>query len=277
VHSCARKFVLHVLASLLRRTTMHDTLQKTADAVGSGGTTGGSTMMIASVTSTDLHTRDAVLRQLAWDSQVDASAIGVTAHDGTVTLTGFIDSYPGKLAAERAVKRIRGVRAVANDLQVRLRLERTDAEIAADAAQALTLRSTVPDSVQVVVRNGHLTLTGTAPTLFQRMIAESAVHHVRGVKAVVNRIEVASTASVHDVQRQIVRALHRDANLDARGIEVTMSGHEVRLTGEVRSWQQRESAERATMHASGITRVDNRIHVVWPESESVGDDEDVIC
>ena len=98
-------------------------------------------MSIVGIASTDLGTRDAVLSQLAWDSQVDGSAIGVTAQHGAVTLTGFIDSYAGKLAAERAANRVRGVRAVANDIQVRLRLERTDPEIAADAASALRLRA----------------------------------------------------------------------------------------------------------------------------------------
>jgi osmotically-inducible protein OsmY len=234
-------------------------------------------MSIASLTSTDLQTRDAVFGQLAWDSQVDASAIGVTVNDGTVTLTGFIDSYAGKLAAERAAKRIRGVRAIANDVQVRLRLERTDPEIAADAAAALKLRASLLDGVQVVVHGGHLTLTGTVRTLFQWATAENAVRHIRGVKGIVNRVEVVPTASVPDVQRQIVRALHRDADLDARRIKVTVAGCEVTLTGDVASWHERESAERAAMHATGITRVDNRIRVIWPDGAPINNDVDEIC
>ncbi len=101
-------------------------------------------MTTASLTRMDLSVRDAVLEELAWDSRVDASAIGVVARGGAVTLTGFIDSYTGKLAAERAAKRVRGVRAVANDIQVRLRMERPDDEIASDAARALGLRATLP-------------------------------------------------------------------------------------------------------------------------------------
>jgi osmotically-inducible protein OsmY len=161
---------------------------------------------------------------------------------------------------------------------VRLRLERTDPEIAADAAEALKLRASLPDGVQVVVHGGHLTLTGMVPTLFQRAVAENAMRHINGVKGIVNRVEVIPTPSIPDVQQQIVRALHRDADLDARRIEVTVSGHEVTLAGEVASWHERESAERAAMHATGITRVDNRIRVVWPETRPIDNDsEDEIC
>jgi osmotically-inducible protein OsmY len=235
-------------------------------------------MTTAALTDLDLRMRDAVLRQLEWDSQVDASAIGVTATNGAVTLTGFIDSYAGKLAAERAAKRVRGVRAVANDVQVRLRLDRTDADIAADAARALNLRVTLPESIQVVVHSGHLTLTGTVVTLFQRAVAEKAVRYIKGIKGIVNRIDVMPITSARDVRREIVRALHRDADVDARGIEVTVSGRTVTLTGQVGSWHERESAERAAMHATGITEVDNRINVVWPDALWTIDGlEDEIC
>lgn len=235
-------------------------------------------MTIASLTQTDLRLRDAVMLQLEWDSQLDASGIGVTAKNGVVTLTGFIDSYAGKLAAERAAKRVRGVRAVANDIQVRLRLERTDSEIAEDAARALNLRATLPKSVQAMVHNGHVTLTGTVQTLFQRAIAEKAVRHVPGLKGVVNRLTVAPAASGRDVKRDITRALHRDAEVNARGIQVLVSGDTVTLTGEVRSWHERESAERAAMHATGITHVDNRISVAWPgDTGSEEGAEDAIC
>src|SRR5512138_2815422 len=120
-------------------------------------------MSTATLSDADVRVRDSVMRQLEWDPQVEASAVGVAAKDGAVTLTGFIDSYAGKLAAERAAKRVRGVRAVADDLQVRLKIARADDEIAADAARALRLRSTLPESVQAAVHNGHVTLTGSVP------------------------------------------------------------------------------------------------------------------
>lgn len=232
-------------------------------------------MTTATLIQPDLRLRDAVVHQLDWDSQVDASAIGVASKDGVVTLSGYIDSYAGKLAAERAVKRVRGVRAVANDVQVRLRLDRTDPEIAADALHALNLRVGMPDTVQLVVHNGHVTLTGTVRTLFQSAVAEKAVQHVRGLKGIVNRIEVTPQASAHGVRRQIMRALHLDADLRANAIAATVTGHTVTLTGNARTWHEREAAEYAAMHAPGITRVDNLISVDWADAPAHVDDE--IC
>ena len=132
------------------------------------------TMTTAHLTDTDVRVRDAVLRQLEWDPEVDASAIGVAAKGGTVTLTGYIGTYAGKLAAERAAKRVRGVRAVANDIDVWLKLERTDVDIASDVVHALQLFSTIPDGVQAAVHNGHVTLTGKVDWLFRSRQAEKA-------------------------------------------------------------------------------------------------------
>jgi osmotically-inducible protein OsmY len=230
-------------------------------------------MTTGTLSRADTRIRDAVLQQLEWDSEVDASAIGVTARENVVTLTGFVDSYAAKLAAERIAKRVAGIRAVANDIQVRLRLERTDAEIAADAARALDLRAPLLKSVQAVVHNGHLTLTGRVSTLFHRAIAEKAVRHIRGLKGAVNHITVAPAVTARDVRKEIARALHRDATTGGRGIEVTVSGGKVILRGEVASWQERESAERAAMHAPGITEVDNQIVVRWMMEEPRDYDE----
>jgi osmotically-inducible protein OsmY len=220
--------------------------------------------------------RDAVLRQLDWDPEVDASAVGVATQKGTVTLTGFVDTYSGKLAAERAAKRVHGVRAVANDIEVRLRLERTDADIAQDAASALELRSTIPQGVQAVVHHGHVTLTGHVDWLYQKLSAEKAVRHIRGVRSVINHITVAPRAVVRDVRHRIVRALHQNADVDARHITVTVSGNTAALTGTVATWLQRESAERAAANAPGIASVDNRIVVQsFDDSKTEGWDE--IC
>jgi osmotically-inducible protein OsmY len=224
-------------------------------------------MTTATLTQADLQLRDRAMRQLGWDSQVDSSAIGVSARDGVVTLTGFIESYAGKLAAERAVKRARGVRAVANDLQVTLRLERTDADIAADVVRALEQHVVLPPTVQAVVHHGHVTLTGTVHTLFQRVVAAKALRYVKGVREIVNRIAVMPQPAAEDIQPRIARALCQDGDLDARGINVLVSGNSVTLTGTVRSWHERESAERAAMHAPGITQVDNRLSVQWPEDD----------
>ena len=230
-------------------------------------------MTTATLTKVDVRLRDAVMRQLAWDPEVDASAVGVTAKKGTVTLTGFIDTYSGKLAAERAAKRVHGVRAVANDIEVRLRLERTDADIAQDAARALALWDTIPANVQVVVHNGHLTLTGSVESLYQKESAAEALRHIRGVRRVVNRMEVAPKAAIGDVRHRIVKALHQQADLDARHIQVAVAGDTVKLTGTVGTWLQRDCAERAAANAPGIACVDNRIVVHAPDDTTV----DEIC
>lgn len=233
-------------------------------------------MTTATLAPADLRLRDLVLQQLGWDSQVDASGIGVAARNGVVTLTGSIDTYAGKLAAERAAKRVRGVRAVANDLHVTLRQPRTDTDIATDAARALETHLILPPTVQIVVHSGHVVLTGTVHTLFQRVVAEKALRYVRGIKSLVNRVMVVPKSSAADIQPRIVHALQQDADVNARGITVVVSENTVTLTGMVRSWHERESAERAVMHAPGITHVENLLAVEWP-NEAAPDDEDEIC
>lgn len=231
-------------------------------------------MSTASMTDTDARTRDAVMRQLEWDPEVDAGGVGVAAKGGVVTLTGFIGTYSGKLAAERAAKRVRGVRAVANDVEVRLRLERTDPDIAADVVRALELRSTIPRGVQAAVHNGCVTLTGKVAWVYQQRDAEKAVRHVRGVRNVMNHITVAPRAVERDVRHRIVQALHRNANIDARHINVAVAGAEATLSGTVASWLQRESAARAAADAPGITHVENLIVVESRPIDGVLEDAD---
>jgi osmotically-inducible protein OsmY len=217
-----------------------------------------------------------VIRELDWDSQVDDSAIGVAAKDGVVTLTGFIDSYAGKLAAERVVKRVRGVRAVANDIIVRLKVDVTDTDIAAAAALALKIRPGIPPNVQATVHNGHVTLTGHVEWLHQKQQAEVTVRHITGVRSVANHIEVAPKTGQRDVRRRIVQSLHRNADLDARHIEVAVSDDVVTLTGTVGSWSQYEAAERGAGSAPGIRLVANQIRVV-PQEPHEFEPPDEIC
>jgi len=219
-------------------------------------------MTTATLTARDIRTRDAVIRQLEWDPDVDASAIGVAAHEGAVTLTGFIDSYAGKLAAERAAKQVRGVRAVANDVQVRLKLARTDEDIARDAARVLFLNTSLPDSVQATVRQGHVTLTGRVPWIYHRNIAALAIHRIAGVVGIVNRIDVVLPPHLdRDVRHQITAALHRLADVNAKQVQVAVKGYEATLTGTVTSWAQRDAVLHAAEAAPGITIVHNLIDV----------------
>jgi osmotically-inducible protein OsmY len=223
-------------------------------------------MSLATLSDSDVRLRDSVERQLEWDPSVDASAVGVAAQGGAVTLTGYIDSYREKLAAERAAKRVRGVRAVANDIEVRLKLARTDADIAADVVRAIELRSTIPESVQAAVHDSHVTLTGTVHWLFQKQDAERVVHHIRGVRAIKNYIAVVPLGVVKDVRHRIVEALHRNAAVDAQHILVTVNDDTAVLAGTVGNCLQRDAAEEAAAHAPGIARVDNRIVVEPRES-----------
>jgi osmotically-inducible protein OsmY len=218
-------------------------------------------MAMATLTGSDLRTREAVMRQLEADPRVDASEIGVSATDGAVLLSGFIDTYEGKLAAERAAKRVRGVRAVANDLQVKLRLARTDDDIARDAAHALQLRKAIPDKVQAAVHQGHVTLTGTVSWLFQREVAEEVVRYLPGVVQVINRITVVSGSTPRDIRKQITEALHRMADVDARHIDVEIHGSVVTLHGEVSSWAELDAAGMTAAIAPGVTQVDNHIRI----------------
>ena len=218
-------------------------------------------MAIANSSDAGTGIRDLVIRELERDAAVDASAIGVAAKDRMVTLTGYVDTYLCKLAAERAAKRVSGVRAVANDIEVRPKVGRTDADIARDIVRSLELRSTVPDNVQATVRHGYVTLTGETMWEFQRLDAEKAIRHVRGVRGVVNRIGLAPGSAARNVRHRIVEAFSRNADLDARHVRAHTAGDVVTLSGHVGSWLQREIAERAAAEAPGIRRVDNQITV----------------
>jgi len=205
--------------------------------------------------------RDSVMRQLAWDPQVDATMIGVTAQAGVVTLSGYVDTYSGRLAAERAARRVYGVKAVANELAVKLAETRIDPDIARDAVQTLANRIDAPRGISVTVRDGHITLGGTVEWMFQRAAAERAVKYLRGVRGVFNNIVVKPSVSPKDVQQRIVEALHRHADIDARRIQVTADGGRVILNGFVRSWNEKDEVEKAAWTAPGVSAVDDRLAI----------------
>ncbi len=218
--------------------------------------------MSTTLTTPEQGLRDMIMRQLAWDPQVDATMIGVTSKDGVVTLSGYVDTYAARLAAERAARRVYGVRAVANELAVKLAEERIDPDIANDALHALANRVDVPRGISVTVRDGHITLGGAVEWNYQRVSAERAVKYLRGVRGVFNRIVVKPTVSPTDVQHRIVEALHRHADIDARRIHVVVDGPRVVLSGFVRSWNERDEAERAAWTAPGVSMVEDRIAVI---------------
>jgi len=205
-----------------------------------------------------------VEQELKWDPDIDATDIAVAVKDGVVSLTGFVTSYIEKYEAENAAKRVGGVRGIANDIEVRLpsSSQRPDPDIARDAVSAI--RNQLPfssESIRAVVNSGWVTLEGTVEWNYQRELAESAVRRLKGVKGVSNLIQVKPKIITSEVKQTIEEALKRSALLDASRITVEANGSEVILRGTVRSWAERQDAERAAWAAPGVTKVDNRLTV----------------
>ena len=217
-------------------------------------------MTTATLTHTDQEIQTDVMAELRWDPSVPATEIGVVVKDGVVTLTGTVDTYMKKWRAEEVAHRVNGVIAVANEIQVRSIGERTDSDIAAAAVHALSWNSTIPQGkVHVTVDKGWITLKGEVEWQYQRQEAERVVRRLLGVKGVSNLIAVKPAASPSDLKKKIQDALVRNAQIDADGITVEVEGSKTILRGKVRSWAEREEAERVAWLAPGITSVDNRI------------------
>jgi osmotically-inducible protein OsmY len=205
-----------------------------------------------------------VKEELQWDPDLDATDIAVSVKKGVITLTGFVKSYTDKYEAEAAAKRVAGVSGVANDLEVRMPSvdERPDPEIARDAVAAI--KSQLPISsehIKVVVKNGWVTLEGQAEWQYQKSTAENAVRRIKGVKGVSNLIVLKPRAEPSEIKNKILEAFKRNAEVDANRIQIETHGSEVVLKGTVRSWIEREEAERVAWSAPGVTKVEDRIVV----------------
>jgi osmotically-inducible protein OsmY len=205
-----------------------------------------------------------VEEELKWEPNVDATDIAVAVKNGVVTLTGFVRSYAHKLAAERAAKSVSGVIGLANDVEVRLpgADERPDPEIAREVAAELKVwLPASSEHIKPVVKNGWVTLEGEVDWNYQRDYANRAIRWIKGAKGVSNLIRLTPRVTPTEIKRKIEEAFRRSALIDANRVTVEASGDAVMLGGTVRSWAERQEAERAAWLAPGVTRVDNRITI----------------
>lgn len=223
-------------------------------------------MTTAAITRTDEEVQRDVLEELKWDARVQPNEIGVSVKTGIVTLSGWVDNYSKKWVAERAAHRVKGVVAVANDIEVRLpsSAERTDSDIAGAAMRALEWDAFVPiEKLEVTVAKGWVTLRGEVEWEYQRRAAERAVRKLSGVRGVTNLITIRprQTPSPAELKERIQDALMRSIETDVEKIDIDVDTDKVTLIGTVRTWLEKEEAERVAWSAPGVASVDNRVVV----------------
>lgn len=216
-----------------------------------------------SITQSDVDVKALVTDELEWTPEVDAAGIGVAVEGGAVTLSGEVETYSERVAAMRAALRVRGVRAVVDNLTVHAKTEWsvTETDIAQEIERALSAASNVPNTVKAEVEGHDVTLIGEVDWDFQRRAAQRAIQYLRGVYTVNNMITLTARPSAADTEERIKNALTRNAQLDAKNIHVTAAGNKITLTGAVRSWAERTQAGKAAWSSPHVTDVDNRIVV----------------
>jgi osmotically-inducible protein OsmY len=218
----------------------------------------------------DYQIQKDVMEELKWQAFLKASEIGVAVKNGVVTLSGNVDSYSKKLAAENAAKKIAGVKAVAEDIEVGISpiYRRTDAEIAEAVLDALKWHTAVQEEkIKIKVEDGNVKLEGEVEWEYQRTMAKTAIENLAGVRFVINLITVKPKISPSDIQEKIIAAFHRSATVDSSKIRAEVEGSKVTLSGTVRSIAEKEDAENAAWFAPGVMSVVNKIEIEVPEYE----------
>jgi osmotically-inducible protein OsmY len=214
---------------------------------------------------TDSQLQHDVMDELQWEPRIDHANIGVAAQDGVITLSGFVGSYAEKLTAEQAARRVKGVRGLAEEIEVRLPgdAKTADPEIAKRIADMFEWSALIPkDKITIKVEHGWVTLSGAVDGYFQRKSAGDLVSRISGVRGVSNQIVIREVPSPADVKDRIMAAFRRHADLDASTITVSAEGHTVRLGGKVHAFYERRIAEQAAWSAPGVSRIEDNIVVV---------------
>jgi len=214
---------------------------------------------------TDSQLQEDVMDELQWEPRVEHTNIGVAAKDGVITLSGYVSSYAEKIAAEKAARRVKGVRGLAEEIEIRLpsQAKTTDPEIAKRLADMFDWSVQIPKGqIAVKVEKGWVTLSGQVDSHFQRKSAYNLASRISGIKGVSNLVEVKAVPSPYDVRERIIAAFKRNADLDAQTITVTAEGNTVKLGGKVHAWYERDIAERAAWAAPGVNRLEDNIAVI---------------
>ncbi|WP_242084911.1 BON domain-containing protein [Aestuariivivens sediminis] len=218
---------------------------------------------------TDSQIKQDVLDELEWESSIDETQIGVIVENGVVTLTGVVDSYSKKIAAENAAKRVYGVKAVAEDIEINYSpgFSKSDTDIAKNVVNTLKWDTSVPDDkISIKVENGQVYLSGTVDWSFQKEAARKAIQNINGVRGITNNLKLGQQIQPDDIKDRITKAFERSAVIDANNINVKIKGKTVELTGTVHSIAEKEEARKAAFWAPGVTHVENKLKVkLYPE------------
>lgn len=215
---------------------------------------------------TDARIKEDVLAELVWQPNIDETQIGVTVDNGIVTLNGVVNDYSKKMAAEKAAKNVSGVKAVAEDIEVKYgdNYKKTDKEIAKAVVSAMEWNSSVPENkISTKVENGWVYLSGEVPWEYQKNAAKRSVENLLGVNYVMNNITIKQAIKPTDIKKRITKAFERSADIDAKNITVSAEGHTVKLRGKVHSLKEKDEARKAAYYAPGVYEVENELEVVY--------------